>query len=171
MNHSKYYGAIDLFLKPWVPLRPRGCCVPLGQCWQRAAALPQETSLFWPNHYDDVIMTMLASQITSLAVVYSIVYSGVDQRKHQSSASLAFVRKMASYAENISIWWRHHDPSMRDGAPPHAWPKLDQCIVCVSINMALVSMDTFSTCLKSTAKKHHQIIVLPEYNHRKLLPR
>ena len=36
--------------------------------------------------------------------------------------------------------------------------------------MALVSMDTFSTCLKSTAKKHHQIIVLPEYNHRKLLP-
>ena len=37
-------------------------------------------------------MTTLASQITSLTVVYSIVYSGVDQRKHQSSASLAFVR-------------------------------------------------------------------------------
>ena len=36
-------------------------------------------------------MTMLASQITSLTVVYSIVYSGVNQRKHQSSASLAFV--------------------------------------------------------------------------------
>ena len=44
------------------------------------------------SHYDDVIMTMVASQITSLTVVYSIVYSGVDQRKHQSSASLAFVR-------------------------------------------------------------------------------
>ena len=43
-------------------------------------------------HYDDVIMTTLASQITSLTVVYSIVYSAVDQRKHQSSASLAFVR-------------------------------------------------------------------------------
>ena len=43
-------------------------------------------------HYDDVIMTTLASQITSLTVVYSIAYSGVDQRKHQSSASLAFVR-------------------------------------------------------------------------------
>ena len=37
-------------------------------------------------------MTTMASQITSLTVVYSIVYSGVDQRKHQSSASLAFVR-------------------------------------------------------------------------------
>ena len=43
-------------------------------------------------HYDDVILTTMASQITSLTVVYSIVYSGVDQRKHQSSASLAFVR-------------------------------------------------------------------------------
>ena len=37
-------------------------------------------------------MTTVASQITSLTIVYSIVYSGADQRKHQSSASLAFVR-------------------------------------------------------------------------------
>ena len=43
-------------------------------------------------HYIDVIMTTVASQITSLAVVYSIVYSDADERKHQSSASLAFVR-------------------------------------------------------------------------------
>ena len=40
----------------------------------------------------DVIMTTTASQITSLTVVYSTVYSDADQRKHQSSASLAFVR-------------------------------------------------------------------------------
>ena len=37
-------------------------------------------------------MTTVASQITSLTVVYSIVYSASDQRKHQSSASLAIVR-------------------------------------------------------------------------------
>ena len=43
------------------------------------------------THNDDVIMTTMASQITSLAVVYSSVYSDADQRKHQSSASLAFV--------------------------------------------------------------------------------
>ena len=43
------------------------------------------------SHYNDVIMTTIASQITSLAVVYSTVYSDADQRKHQSSASLAFV--------------------------------------------------------------------------------
>ena len=42
-------------------------------------------------HYSDVIMTTIASLITSLAVVYSAVYSDADQRKHQSSASLAFV--------------------------------------------------------------------------------
>ena len=42
-------------------------------------------------HYIDVIMTTIASQITSLTVVYSTVYSDVDQRKHQSSPSLAFV--------------------------------------------------------------------------------
>ena len=39
-------------------------------------------------HYCDVIMGTMASQITSLTIVYSIVYSGADQRKHQSSASL-----------------------------------------------------------------------------------
>ena len=43
------------------------------------------------NHYIDVIMTTMASQITSLTLVYSILYSDADQRKHQSSASLAFV--------------------------------------------------------------------------------
>ena len=44
------------------------------------------------RHYIDVIMGTMASQITSLTVVYSIIYSGADQRKHQSSESLAFVR-------------------------------------------------------------------------------
>ena len=43
-------------------------------------------------HSTDVIMSAMASQITSLMIVCSTVYSGVDQRKHQSSASLAFVR-------------------------------------------------------------------------------
>ena len=52
----------------------------------------------------DVIMTTIASQITSLTVVYSTVYSDADQRKHQSSASLAFVwGQRASYAKNGSI--------------------------------------------------------------------
>ena len=43
------------------------------------------------TNYIDIIMTKMASQITSLTVVYSTVYSDADQRKHQRSASLAFV--------------------------------------------------------------------------------
>ena len=44
------------------------------------------------THYSDVTINAMVSQITSLTIVYSTVYSGADQRKHQSSASLAFVR-------------------------------------------------------------------------------
>ena len=57
-------------------------------------------------HYTDVIMGTIASQITSLTIVYSCVYSGADQRKHQSSASLAFVRGI------------HRGPVNS----PHKWP-------------------------------------------------
>ena len=46
---------------------------------------------FTVSHYIDVVMTTMASQITSLTVVYSTVYSDADQGKHQNSASLAFV--------------------------------------------------------------------------------
>ena len=65
------------------------------------------------SHCNDVIMGPIASQITSLMIVYSIVYSDADQRKHQSSSSLAFVRGIhrgpVDKFPNISIWWRHHD--------------------------------------------------------------
>ena len=57
-------------------------------------------------HYNDAIMGTMASQITSLTIVYSTVYSDADQRKHQSSASLAFVRGI------------HRGPVNS----PHKWP-------------------------------------------------
>ena len=43
-------------------------------------------------HYNGTIMSTMGSQITSLTIAYSSVYSGADQRRHQNSASLAFVR-------------------------------------------------------------------------------
>ena len=46
---------------------------------------------FIHSHYCDVMMGTIASQVTSPAIVYLIFHSGADQRKHQSSASLAFV--------------------------------------------------------------------------------
>ena len=48
--------------------------------------------MVYESHYNDVIMSAMTSQIVSLTIVYSTVYSGADQRKHQSSASLTFVR-------------------------------------------------------------------------------
>ena len=43
------------------------------------------------QHYNDIIMSAIASQITSPTIVYSAVDSDTDERKHESSASLAFV--------------------------------------------------------------------------------
>ena len=50
-------------------------------------------SLKLPNiqHYNDIIMNAMASQINSLTIFYSTVDSGSDQSKHQSSVPLAFV--------------------------------------------------------------------------------
>ena len=53
--------------------------------------LESQVLYFDSNHYTDVIMITMASQITSLTVVYSTVYSDANQRIHQSSASLVFV--------------------------------------------------------------------------------
>ena len=60
--------------------------------WNIWLAISYEWASKSPYHYDDVIMSAMASQITSLMIVYPIVYSGADQTKHQSSASPAFVR-------------------------------------------------------------------------------
>ena len=57
-------------------------------------------------HYDDVIMGAIASLTTILTTVYSSVYSGADRRKHESSASLAYVRGI------------HRGPVNS----PHKWP-------------------------------------------------
>ena len=43
-------------------------------------------------HYSDVIISTMAFQITCVSIVCPTVGSDVDQRKHYSSASLAFVR-------------------------------------------------------------------------------
>ena len=52
------------------------------------------------QHYNDVIMSAMASQITSLTIVCPTVCSFADQRIHQSSASLAFVRGIHRWPMN-----------------------------------------------------------------------
>ena len=59
----------------------------------------QDYDYTW-KHYNDVIMGAMAYLITSLTIICSAVYSGADQRKHESSASLAFVRGIHRWPVN-----------------------------------------------------------------------
>ena len=62
--------------------------------------------LIWPSsggsttRYSDALISAMASQITSVSIVYSTVRSGTDPRKHQSSASLAFFRGIHRWPVN-----------------------------------------------------------------------
>ena len=74
----------------------------------------------WYNlHYNDVIMSTMASQITSLMIVYSNVYSRHRSKKtsklcvtglceRNSQVAGEFPAQRASDTENVSIWWCHH---------------------------------------------------------------
>ena len=84
-------------------------------------------------HYNDVIMGAITSQITSLTIVFSTVYLDTDQSKHQSSASLAFVRGI------------HRRPVNS----PHKWPvnrkmfPFDDVIKCCAL--ILIGASDFNT--------------------------
>ena len=64
-----------------------------------------ESPIAEETHYSDVIICATASQITSLTIVYSTVYSGADRRKHQSSASLAYVLEIYRWPVNSLHRW------------------------------------------------------------------
>ena len=64
-----------------------------------------EWNLLSAYHYLDVIMGAMVSQITSLTIVHSTVHSGADQRIHQSTASLAFVRGIHRWPVNSLHKW------------------------------------------------------------------
>ena len=68
--------------------------------WKSMHACRQLEHEMPADHYCDVIMSVIASQITGVSIVYSTVYSGADKRKHQSSASLAFVRGIHRWPVN-----------------------------------------------------------------------
>ena len=74
--------------------------IPLVMCTKRCIHTAYGAiSLLWRQ------MVVIASQITSLAIAYSTIYSDVDQRKHQSSASLAFMRGIHRWPVNSQHKW------------------------------------------------------------------
>ena len=75
-------------------------------------------AIWWIHKYD-VIMVAMASQITSLTIVYSTLIQAQIKENIKDPRHYAFVwgihrwvvnfrAQMASIAENVSIWWRHH---------------------------------------------------------------
>ena len=121
---------MSLFID-WLPLWHRsaneetvspGCSVGGGIVFIHYTITP--LNLFPPMllyHCENVIRGAMASQITSPAIVYSTVYTGTHQRKHQSPASLAFLwgihrwpvnspyngpvtRKMFPFDDVIMLW-------------------------------------------------------------------
>ena len=68
--------------------------------------LPAEVEFsLWIQHWNNVIMCTRRSQITSITIVYSTVYSDADQIKHPSSASMAFVRGIHRTPVNSTHKW------------------------------------------------------------------
>ena len=84
------------------------------------------------SHYSDVIMGAMASEITGVSVVCLIVCTGADPRKHQNSASLAFVRGIHRWPVNslhkgsvMRKMFPFDDVIMHFFFPAHAIPKCD----------------------------------------------
>ena len=105
-------------------------CVVTQSCWTKNNGCNNRCVESWKclvfcfcvvkSHYCDVIMGAMASQITSVSIVYSTISSGADQRKYQSSISLAFVRRIHRWPVSslhkgpvmrkmFPLKWHHHD--------------------------------------------------------------
>ena len=92
-----------------------------------------------------VMMSAMTSQITGVLIVCSVVYSGADQRKHQSSASLAFVRGVHRWPVDS----------------PHKWPVTLKCFHLMSSwwtdTMHQCNMDHPITWIKSAWHLSHEL--------------
>ena len=126
-----------------------GILIPIRRC-----LLSEERSCrTWHNHYSDVTMSAIAPQTTGISIVYSIVCSGVDQRKHQSSASLAFVRGIHLWPVNSP----HKGPVTRKMLPfddvimipPYIWWRTAKHEPCASFLYSVGSI--FTLCLTEGA--------------------
>ena len=85
--------------------------------------------LFWCTiqwRHNEIMRTM-ASQITSLTIVYATLYSDAEERKHQSSASLAFVRGIHRWLVNS----------------PHKGPVTRKMFPFDDVIMTIYAMSTF----------------------------
>ena len=121
-NINPFNNSILFFFQISKSLHHSHILFPISVIFQYETHPINKCSVSTVDHYCDAIMGTVASQITSLTIVYTTVYSDADQSKHQSSASPAFVwgihrrpvnsphkwpvtRKMFPFDDIIMYWW------------------------------------------------------------------
>ena len=109
-------------------------------------------TMHWKGgHYNEVIMSAVVSEIISLPIVYPTVYSGADQRKHQSSASLALVQGIH--------WWPVNSPH-KGPVTLNMFPFNDgimYCIVCCYKNLRQNDRNDTGDIWKAFFQRRHFI--------------
>ena len=118
--------------------------------------LAPEIPLLYRYDYNDVNMGSMASQITSLTIVYSTIYSCADLRKHQSSASLAFV------------WGIHRSPVIS----PHKGPVTRKTFPFDDVIMAMYHGDyyhAFGTGACTWTSTHRSDVDTSQWHHMKVM--
>ena len=108
-------------------------------CWKMQKTWSSSSEVY----YYDVRMSAIASQLTSLTIVYSTVYSDADQRKHQSSASLASVWGIHRWPVNFP----HKGPVTRKMFP------FDDVIITIKIMTLLPSQQNWNHHVHQISKK------------------
>ena len=126
---GRFHGQVThVFLFVWVYFQGflNSCDIPLHilqGCFTDTGAIMWLPQCLW--HYTDATMDTIASQITSLMIVYSTVHS---RRTSKIISKLCvtglcagnspeigeFPAQMACNAENVSIWWRHHEATLKN---------------------------------------------------------
>ena len=115
-------------------------------------------------HYSDVRMGAIASQFTSLTIVFSTVYSDADHRKHQSPTSLAFERGTRRWPVNSP----HKGPRTRKMFPFH-----DVIMILCCLLNDFCELHLFTTlCLFHASQwrsdaNHQQLVSLSGWYQRK----
>ena len=100
-------------------------------------------------------MSAMASQMTSIMIVYSTVYSGADQRKYQSSAPLAFLRGIHRWPVNSP----HKGPVTRKMFP------FDDVISVTKMSwISKKYTNLIIECLYKAPEYHNQQIMPPSKN-------
>ena len=84
----------DFTYLAWIP------CYKARFCGQRKGMRNDSIHVSRSYRYNDIVMSTMTSQITSLTSVFSAAYLGADKRKYQNSASLAFGREIHRWPVN-----------------------------------------------------------------------